>query len=302
MGRAHGAGRGFVLAAGIVGLATFATACTDVSDPQTSALPTTARTGPSTTTAPAPTKITLPPAPPGAKWSLAFADDFKGSKLDGAHWSTCYSFAATTCTNSTSKELELYTPRNVSVASGELLLGAAREVANASGRRFDYTSGMISSAGLDRTMFSFRYGFIEARARVPVGRGLWSAFWLLPRGGAVLPEIDIFEIVGHQVGIVREYTHWQDAGGEQQFANATHLDDTSGGWHVYGLDWEPSALTWYVDGRKVWSMDYAPAVPKVDMTIIANLAVGGGYATAPIAQTRFPAFLRFDYIKVWRHS
>jgi beta-glucanase (GH16 family) len=143
---------------------------------------------------------------------------------------------------------------------------------------------------------------VETRARIPAGVGFWSAFWLLPARRAALPEVDVFENVGYQPGVVLQFTHWLAANGPQQFGNATAVHASGGVWHVYGLDWEPGSLTWYVDGRSVWTMNSPPAVPQEDMTLIADLAVGGPYATAPASTTRFPSMLLFDYVKVWQHA
>lgn len=285
----------------VAALSALTAACTDQSESASSSGLTIAPSSTTTSSAPSTTVTSaLPPLPRGSAWKAVFDDEFDGTTLDSARWATCYYWSSTTCTNSRTQELELYTPKNVGVASGELRLTARREVASGEGRRFAYTSGMVSSASPDRTMFAFRYGYIEARARIPAGAGFWSAFWLLPSSRSALPEVDVFEIVGYQPGVVLEFTHWLTTNGEQQFGNAVGLRAAGGGWHVYGLDWEPSSLTWYVDGRKVWRMDDRTAVPQQDMMLIADLAVGGPYATAPSAATPFPSTMRFDYIKVWQ--
>jgi beta-glucanase (GH16 family) len=280
-------------------------ACTDQSESQSSSGLTSPRSSTTiTTTSTSPAKTvssTLPPPPRGSAWKAVFDDEFRGSALDTSHWATCYYWSSTTCTNASTHELELYTPKNVSVAAGELRLTARREAASSEGRRFAFTSGMVSGATPDRTMFTFRYGYVEARARIPAGAGFWSAFWLLPSSRSALPEVDVFEIVGYAPDVVLEFTHWLGTNGEQQFGNASALRASGGGWHVYGLDWEPSSLTWYVDGRKVWTMDHRPAVPQQDMMLVADLAVGGPYATAPSAVTPFPSTMRIDYVKVWQH-
>ncbi len=279
-------------------------ACTDRSESAPSSGLTLASTSTSTSTSVAPGASvvdSLPPRPAGSPWKRVFSDEFDGDTLDVTRWATCYYWSATTCTNASTNELELYTPKNVSVASGLLQLTARREVAVEGGRTFPFTSGMVSGATPDRTLFAFRYGYVEARARIPAGVGLWSAFWLLPARRAALPEVDVFENVGYQPDVVLQFTHWLTANGPQQFGNASAVRASGGGWHVYGLDWEPKSLTWYVDGRKVWVMDSLPAVPQEDMTLVADLAVGGPYATAPNAKTPFPATLSFSHVRVWQH-
>ena len=302
--RARGV-RNFGLVFAMLAVSSAAAACTDRAQSASSSGLTAPRTSApeSTTTSVAASTVTssLPPLADGTNWKPVLRDDFTGAALDPTHWSTCYSWSSTTCTNASTHELELYTPENVSVAAGELHLTARSEGAFALGRHFAYTSGMVSTARPDRTMFAFRYGYIEARARVPAAAGLWSAFWLLPSNHSALPEVDVFEIVGYQPGVALEFTHWQGTNAAQQFGNATALPTAVGGWHVYGLDWEPSSLTWYVDGRKVWTMNNRAGVPQQDMTVIADLAVGGPYATAPRGAGAFPATMRFDYVKVWQH-
>ena len=184
--------------------------------------------------------------------------------------------------------------------SGALQFTARREDVAALGRRFAFTSGMASTADPDHTLYAFRYGYIETRARVPAGVGFWSAFWLLPESRSALPEVDVFEIVGYQPDVVLEFTHWF-AGGDRKFGNAVPLPAVANGWHVYGLDWESSGLTWYVDGRKVWNMSVAAAIPQQPMTIVADLAIGGPLATTPRSTTAFPASMQLDYVKVWQH-
>jgi len=297
-----------VLAVALLALLAVLGACTDQTESLSSSGLTKVRPTSTTTVPRAPTTVVtpvtsaLPPLTDGSHWKPILNDGFGGTTLDASHWATCYYWSATTCTNASTHELELYTPRGVSLSDGELHLTARHEPATADdGTHFDYTSGMISSARPDRTMFSFRYGYVETRARIPAGAGFWAAFWLLPTSRLSLPEVDVFEIVGYQPNVVLEFTHWLAASGKQQFGNAAALSASVGAWHVYGLDWEPSSLTWYVDGRKVWTMNAPGAVPQQDMMLIADLAVGGPYATAPSAATAFPSAMRVDYVKVWQH-
>jgi hypothetical protein len=162
MRRARGVRRirlAFVVAAALGVVA----ACTDQSESASSSGLTSPRTSTVQTTSTSPAKSvtnTLPPPARGSTWKPVFDDEFGGSALDPAHWATCYYWSSTTCTNASTHELELYTPKNVNVAAGELQLTAKREAASAEGRRFAYTSGMVSSASPARTMFAFRYGYI----------------------------------------------------------------------------------------------------------------------------------------------
>ncbi|HXA31838.1 MAG TPA: family 16 glycosylhydrolase, partial [Acidimicrobiales bacterium] len=100
------------------------------------------------------------------RWNLTFDDEFTGSRSSLRNWSTCYDWD---CTNAGNDELEWYERSNVSLSRQGLLLTARVQQAHDK----PYTSGMIQS----NRRYIFRYGFAEARAKVPAGSGLWSAFW-----------------------------------------------------------------------------------------------------------------------------
>src|SRR5579885_782582 len=131
--------------------------------------------------------------------NLLFADEFNGTSLNTANWRTCSWWADTTCSIESNNEQELYTPNNVSVANGVLKLQARHENAVAwNGKTYNYTSGMISSGGRSGSVapgFTFKYGYIESRVKVPAGQGLWPAFWTLPADYSWPPEIDAMEIL-----------------------------------------------------------------------------------------------------------
>jgi beta-glucanase (GH16 family) len=109
------------------------------------------------------------------KGHLLFNEGFDGSSLNSDRWSPCYHWSSSGCTNLSNNELEWYIPEQVKVADGTLSLEAKREtVTGLDDREFDYVSGMISGLSPERPLFSFKYGYAEARVRVPAGKGLWS--------------------------------------------------------------------------------------------------------------------------------
>jgi beta-glucanase (GH16 family) len=238
--------------------------------------------------------------PSPEKGELLFRDDFTGTSLNSDRWSPCYWWATRGCTNLSNNELEWYVPEQVKVADGRLRLEArARQVTGIEGRRFDYVSGLISNLSPRRDLFSFQYGYVESRVRVPVGQGLWPALWMLPTTRASLPEVDIMEIVGEEPDVVAMHTHWLEDGKERQHGHRYRGPDFSAGWHTFGLQWEPDALTWYVDGEARWRVTRAEQVPNEPMYLVANLAVGGNFTRAPNRDTELPASFEVDYIKVW---
>lgn len=231
-------------------------------------------------------------------WRMILNEEFAGTTLDASRWSTCYWWADETCTNEANNELQLYTPGNVAVSDGTLRLTARQEAASWNGQPFAYTSGMISGSRERETMVPFLYGYVEARARVPAGSGLWSALWLLPADHETRPEIDIFEIVGETPDIDHHALH--SPAEEKPLRHRVATSDLSAGWHVFGVDWAPDHVTWYVDGRKTWTVTRPHMIPRVPMYVVANLAVGGDFPTQVLPSTPFPSALEIDYIRVWQ--
>jgi beta-glucanase (GH16 family) len=236
--------------------------------------------------------------------NLVFSDEFNGPSLDTSKWRTCSWWASTTCSIETNAEQELYTPNNVSVSNGVLDLQARQESAVGwNGKTYNYTSGMISSGGLYGSSapgFSYTYGYAEARVKVPAGQGLWPAFWQLPADYSWPPEIDAMEILGNQPSTTYMHYHYLDAAGNTQGPGASWTGpDFSAGWHTFGVDWEPTAITYYVDGVARWSFTDAANITNKPQYLVLNLAVGGNWPGAPNASTPFPSDFLVDYVRVW---
>jgi beta-glucanase (GH16 family) len=161
---------------------------------------------------------------------------------------------------------------------------------------FDYVSGVVTTFG----RFAQRYGYFEMRARLPSGRGLWPAFWLLPDDKEWPPEIDIFEYPkpGGQVFVSN---HFRDPSTNGQEADITGVDpwfDPTTGFHRYAVDWRPEEVVFYLDGRAVFRS--RRGVPDRPMYVLANLAIGGRWAGPPDDATPFPATYEIDHVRVWR--
>lgn len=238
-------------------------------------------------------------APGGDARPALLDEDFSGSRLRSSIWSTCHWWSARGCTLQGNNELEWYLPEQVRVSGGVARLVAERRpVRGLDGRTFAYRSGMISTGppqGSSRPGFAFRYGRAEMRARLPTGRGLWPAFWLLPADKESKPEIDVMEAIGQRPGMISMHLH----PGRDVKPLGKQVRDPAlrGGWHTYAVDWRPERLIWLVDGVERWRVE-GSQVPSEPMYLIANLAVGGDYPGPPGARTRFPSALEIDYIRV----
>ncbi len=172
--------------------------------------------------------------------------------------------------------------------------------------RQPYLSGLITSYD----SFRFKYGKAEMRAKMPAGKGLWSAFWLLngyyKQDQPEDPEIDIVEGLGDSTTTARHAYHYMiDPDGDGVFADITSVeltspvDDFSKDFHTYAVEWSEGLIVYYVDSLETHRIT-GDHVSSEQMYVIANLAVGGGYPGPADETTPFPAKFEIDYIRVWQ--
>jgi beta-glucanase (GH16 family) len=149
---------------------------------------------------------------------------------------------------------------NYAVEDGKLKIWPQRD---ASGKFFNRT---IDTDG----KYYQTYGYFEMEAKLPYGKGTWPAFWLLNHDHETQrPEIDILEAYagggpgsGWSDASMRPTafasTVWPDgiqsgrAAGTKTF---TDLGDLSAGFHKYGVKWEPNKITFYLDGKEMYSVN-----------------------------------------------
>ncbi|HZG62907.1 MAG TPA: glycoside hydrolase family 16 protein [Rubrobacteraceae bacterium] len=246
-------------------------------------------------------------------WTMTFHDEFKGTTLDTTKWVTCYPDMDPRdkgCIHG--DELQRYLPENVIVSDGTVKLRAQKENYVApDGEKYKYTSGMITT-GKDKwdtttpAKFTYQYGYMEMRAKVPHGQGLWSAFWTLPwvksDPGLWPPEIDVVEILGHNTAEAYMTYHWRGHAAEPESNGEKWTGpDLSQDFHTYGALWEPSAIRWFIYGREVRAAFTDDSnIASFPQYLLANLAVGGSWPGAPEATTPFPSDLEIDHIRVWQ--
>ena len=231
---------------------------------------------------------------------MVFQDDFTGTALDPARWTTCYDWNLNGCTNAGNHESEWYLPGQVAVGGGRLSLTAVRRATPGSdGTTYPWTSGMVSTGrdswfGTPRRTFTG--GYFAASIQVPGDPGTFPAFWLMPDTRTTPPELDIAEFTG-DASSVQMTVHWAGPGGADAHAQQRYGPvDFPAGFHVFAVDWEKTSLTWYVDG--VVRNRVTENVPDVPMELLLNLAVGYPSAPAPTLQS---AVMRVGWVRVWQH-
>ncbi len=138
----------------------------------------------------------------------------------------------------------------------------------------EYTSGILTT----QSRFSQKYGYFEIRAKIPVGTGVWPAFWLLADDGGWPPEIDVMEGRGQEIGDMVMTTHWRiRATGLVQSCGFDFLvPDASRDFHDYGVLWTKDRIVYYIDRRPVSDIK-VPVGFDDPMYMIVNLAMGAKY-------------------------
>ena len=248
---------------------------------------------------------------PAPSAHVIFDGEFTGTTLDTAKWFWCYpKRSAENCTNNQTgipyPEQEQYRASQLVVGNGTLQLVATRQSVEPG---FPWTSGLITTGGSfsrpPRPTFDFTYGYAEMKAQLPAGAGFWPAFWLLPTSGKWPPELDVMEWQGGRPERDFMTVHFSDARKKNDSLGGTYDDPgLASGFHTYGVDWEPSAITWYVDGvvRKRVTADQFEArgatLPSEPMYLLVNLAVGG-WLSGPDDATPSQASMVIQYVRVW---
>jgi beta-glucanase (GH16 family) len=228
------------------------------------------------------------PTPPQRVWKLAFQDDFDGSALNENLWATQFPWGRD---RSTVGELQYYAPDAFKVANSKLQITAQP---TQPGATHLYNSGLISTY----KSFATQYGRFEIRCKIPRGKGLWPAFWLLPTDTSWPPEIDVFEALGDSTNTVHMTSHWSENGEHRSQGAEYSGPDFSDGFHTFATEWSDKSIVWYVDGVERLRVDnHSPQVP---MYLVANMAVGGQWPGAPDASTAFPATFQIDYIRAYK--
>jgi beta-glucanase (GH16 family) len=138
----------------------------------------------------------------------------------------------------------------------------------------EYVSGILTT----QSSFSQKYGYFEIRAKLPVGTGVWPAFWMLANDGGWPPEIDVLEGRGQRPGDLAMTTHWRipTTGRVESCGFDFLLPDASTDFHDYGILWEQDRLIYFID-RKPVSDIKVPTGFEDPMYMIVNLAMGAKY-------------------------
>ncbi len=245
---------------------------------------------------------------PGLDWKLVWADEFKGSSIDANNWTFQVEEAGRF-----NDEWQRYTnsSNNAYVADDCLVIKAIHE-SDKHGMD-QYTSARLHTANKQ----AWKYGKISARIKLPEGKGIWPAFWMLganiDENGGDTPwpqsgEIDILELYGSKdVAVIEVNLHYADEAGAHANMGAADYKLQQGkfsdDFHVFELEWNAAKITWLVDGAQVAVFPIASEELSEfhrEFFLLLNIAVGGTFAGRPDDTTSFPQYMYVDWVRVYQ--
>lgn len=242
-----------------------------------------------------------------ADWQLVWSDEFNlsdGSPPDSGNWNYDIGTGDWGWGNN---EMQYYTSRlkNARIENGMLIIEAHEE--NYGGK--NHTSARLKTEG----KWSWEYGKIEARVKVPSGTGLWPAVWML---GTDIPsvgwpqcgEIDIMEFVGREPYEIFGTVHGPGYSGGQAVGRTIQKSaPISDDFHVFAVEWEENEIRWYFDGEEYFKVNPSDLgsnqwVFDHEFFLILNLAIGGNFGGTLDPNLSFPRQMLVDYVRVYKYE
>ena len=233
-------------------------------------------------------------------YSLVWQDEFNGTSLS-SDW--IYEIG-TGSWGWGNNELQYYRQDNTSVENGYLIITAKQQNFGGS----NYTSSRLKTQGLN----FFKYGRIDIRAKLPYGKGIWPALWMLGEnfssvGWPSCGEIDIMELIGgngYNDRTVHGTVHWNENGhamygGSNSLPSGKFHDE----FHVFSIIWDQNSIRWLRDDIQYHTINITGnnlSAFHENFFFIFNVAVGGNWPGSPDNTTVFPQMMVVDYVRVFQ--
>ncbi|GGG39823.1 glycoside hydrolase family 16 protein [Hymenobacter glacieicola] len=233
------------------------------------------------------------------KWN----DEFNGGALDQSKW-----VAELGGGGWGNDELQNYTNSidNAFLRNGNLVIQAIKQQSGNNA----YSSARLITKGKQ----NFQYGRIDVRAKIPKGKGVWPAIWMLgadidqnnwPRCG----EIDIMELRGSRPMELISTMHYANSMGVHEYKGITQnlTEDLSADYHIYSVVRSKNMTRFYLDGNVTpyytySSTDASPFPFNNPFFLILNVAVGGKFDGNPDGTTTFPQQMQVDYVRYFQYK
>lgn len=230
---------------------------------------------------------------------LVWQENFDGTDLNQKNWNFETGNGCPSLCGWGNNESQIYTNSNHVLKNGKLIITVQK-------KDNIYTSTKITT----KSKKEFLNGYIEARAKLPIGQGLWPAFWMLGAniteiGWPKCGEIDILEYVGREPHTVYTTLHTQDSHGNSVNTKKTFLAAIENGFHTYGIDWTKNKIDFFVDKKLVYHFEPTPKNGDTwpfdkPFYVILNLAIGGNFGGFKIDDSVLPQQFTIDYVKVYQ--
>jgi len=233
---------------------------------------------------------------PGYK--LIWNDEFNGTQLDPSKWYAVNSQGGTQqqgCCLGYSYS-SLISPNQLQVHDGMLTITTER---NTSGGKAYKTGAITTETQSDTPTFTFTYGRVDIRAKLPGGRGVWPAMWLVtaPATTQVSYEVDMMEMLGQDPHTLYQVVHHY---GDREYCS-NQGPDYSQAFHIFSLDWEPGKLIWSIDGHTLCTVTHY--VPSQPMYLIINTALSdGAWGESVNSSTPLPQTFDIDYVRIYKQN
>ncbi len=238
------------------------------------------------------------------KWQLVWSDEFDyEGLLDEAKWN--YDGGGGGWGNAEQQIYTAYDPETARVSNGVLIIEAHKK----------WHLGMPykSARVVTRDRFDFLYGKVEVSAKLPKGRGVWPAIWMMPAeqkygGWPSSGEIDIMEMVGFDQDVIHMSVHTESFNhkvGTHKTAK-TYVKGASDDFHVYAIEWYPDKIDFFIDGKKHFTFNKTGDSYKLwpfdqKFYLILNLAIGGTWGGAKgVDNSIFPQRMEVDYVRFYK--
>lgn len=236
-------------------------------------------------------------------FELVWEDNFEGNTVDLTKWKLDTGNGCPDLCGWGNNEKQHYKAENAKIEDGNLVITATK------------TSNHYTSAKLiSQAQGELTYGRIEVRAKLPKGKGLWPAIWMLPvdwdyGGWPKSGEIDIMEHVGYAPNKVFGTVHteaFNHTKGTQQ-GDSILVNDLSTAFHTFAIEWSESQIDFFVNDSKYFTFQnqegYTSAEWPFDkpFQLILNLAVGGNWGGKyGINDAVFPQQFVIDYVRFYQ--
>lgn len=227
---------------------------------------------------------------------LVFEDDFNE---DGAPDSNVWNFETGNGEDGWgNQELQYYTEDNAVVEDGILKITAKREDTNG----FEYSSSRLNT--MDN--FSFEYGRVEVRAKLPEGGGTWPAIWMLGDnftevGWPETGEIDIMEHVGNDQDVIHGSLHLPGNFAGNAITQSTTVAGVSQEFKNYTVEWSPERILFAVNNEVYHEYTNTSDTPfNAAFFLILNVAMGGTFGGDVDANFTESSTMEIDYVRVYQ--